>query len=79
MLNVQFLTSLKIQHCSFIIQHSQLPLRWYPTTQIFSGAMAQELAQSVWFIWLVLFNQTNETNQINQMNKTGWRTFSAAC
>jgi len=55
MLNVQFPTSLKfnIVHSSFNI--TQLALRCYPTTQIFSGAMAQELAQSVWFIWFVFF------------------------
>jgi hypothetical protein len=38
MLNVQFPTRLKIYHCSLNIQHSQLPLRDYPTMQIFSGA-----------------------------------------
>jgi hypothetical protein len=40
MLNVQFPTRLKIYHCSLKIQHSQLPLRDYPTMQIFSGATA---------------------------------------
>ena len=40
MLNVEFLTSLNIQHCSFTFNIRSSPLRCYPTMQVFSGATA---------------------------------------